>query len=79
MAPPGEVMAGEVPTIEPELVGDFGVLMGWADKHRRMKVRTNAETPADCRMARQFGAEGVGLCRTEHMFFDAGRIALCAR
>jgi pyruvate,orthophosphate dikinase len=65
----------EVPTIEPELVGDFGTLMGWADKHRRMKVRTNAETPADCRMARQFGAEGVGLCRTEHMFFDAGRIS----
>ncbi len=71
----GEVMAGHVGTIEPELVGDFGVLMGWADQHRRMKVRTNAETPADCRVARQFGAEGVGLCRTEHMFFDAGRIA----
>ncbi|MGH6787914.1 MAG: pyruvate, phosphate dikinase, partial [Novosphingobium sp.] len=60
----GEVMAGLVPTIEPELVGDFGVLMGWADAHRRMKVRANAETPADCRMARQFGAEGIGLCRT---------------
>ncbi|HQQ08579.1 MAG TPA: pyruvate, phosphate dikinase, partial [Novosphingobium sp.] len=71
----GEVMAGLVPTIEPELVGDFGTLMEWADKHRRMKVRTNAETPEDCRTARQFGAEGVGLCRTEHMFFDAGRIA----
>ena len=71
----GEVMAGHVPTIEPELVGDFGVLMAWADQHRRMKVRTNAETPADCRIARQFGAEGVGLCRTEHMFFDASRIA----
>ena len=71
----GAVMAGEVPTIEPELVGDFGILMGWADQHRRMKVRTNAETPADCRMARQFGAEGIGLCRTEHMFFDAGRIS----
>jgi pyruvate, orthophosphate dikinase len=71
----GEVMAGHVPTIEPELVGDFGVLMGWADGHRRMKVRTNAETPADCRTARQFGAEGVGLCRTEHMFFDAARVA----
>ena len=50
--------------------------MEWADRHRRMKVRTNAETPADCRTARQFGAEGVGLCRTEHMFFDAKRIAL---
>jgi pyruvate,orthophosphate dikinase len=71
----GEIMAGEVRTIEPELAGDFGVLMSWADKHRRMKVRANAETPADCRMARQFGAEGVGLCRTEHMFFDAERIS----
>ena len=71
----GEVMAGEVPTIEPVLAGDFGTLMEWADRHRRMGVRTNAETPADCRMARQFGAEGIGLCRTEHMFFDAGRIS----
>ena len=71
----GEIMAGEVATIEPELVGDFGTLMAWADQHRRMKVRANAETPADCRMARQFGAEGIGLCRTEHMFFDAGRIS----
>ncbi|WFL77010.1 pyruvate, phosphate dikinase [Altererythrobacter arenosus] len=71
----GQVMAGEVPTIEPELAGDFARLMEWADKHRRMRVRTNAETPHDCRMARQFGAEGIGLCRTEHMFFDAGRIS----
>ncbi|MEA3261873.1 MAG: pyruvate, phosphate dikinase [Pseudomonadota bacterium] len=71
----GDVMAGKVPTIEPELVGDFGILMAWADRHRRMKVRTNAETPDDCRMARQFGAEGIGLCRTEHMFFDASRIS----
>ena len=71
----GQVMAGEVPTIEPELAGDFGTLMEWADAHRRMRVRTNAETPEDCRMARQFGAEGIGLCRTEHMFFDAGRIS----
>ncbi|MFN2100724.1 pyruvate, phosphate dikinase [Altererythrobacter sp. MF3-039] len=71
----GQVMAGEVATIEPELAGDFGVLMEWADRHRRMKVRTNAETPADCQMARQFGAEGIGLCRTEHMFFDAARIS----
>ncbi|WP_428333694.1 pyruvate, phosphate dikinase [Novosphingobium sp.] len=70
----GEVMWGEVRTVEPELVGDFGVLMAWADGHRRMKVRANAETPHDCQVARQFGAEGVGLCRTEHMFFDAGRI-----
>ena len=70
----GQVMLGEVPMIEPELAGDFGVLMEWADKYRRMRVRTNAETPTDCRMARQFGAEGIGLCRTEHMFFDADRI-----
>jgi pyruvate,orthophosphate dikinase len=70
----GEVMAGEVATVEPELAGDFATLMVWADKHRRMKVRTNAETPADCRTARGFGAEGIGLCRTEHMFFDAERI-----
>ncbi len=71
----GQVMLGIVPTIEPELVGDFGVLMEWADDIRRMGVRTNAETPTDCKMARQFGAEGIGLCRTEHMFFDASRIS----
>lgn len=71
----GQVMEGLVPTVEPELVGDFGTLMVWADKHRRMRVRTNAETPEDCQMARQFGAEGIGLCRTEHMFFDGGRIS----
>ncbi|HEY8603102.1 pyruvate, phosphate dikinase [Tsuneonella suprasediminis] len=71
----GQVMAGEVATIEPELAGDFGTIMDWADRHRRMKVRTNAETPADCKMAVQFGAEGIGLCRTEHMFFDANRIS----
>jgi pyruvate,orthophosphate dikinase len=70
----GEVMAGAVPTVQPELAGDFGRLMEWADKVRRLKVRTNAETPADCRTARDFGAEGIGLCRTEHMFFDAARI-----
>jgi len=70
----GEVMAGEVPTVQPELAGDFGTLMAWADKVRRLKVRANAETPQDCRTAREFGAEGVGLCRTEHMFFDAERI-----
>jgi pyruvate,orthophosphate dikinase len=70
----GEVMMGEVPTIQPELAGDFGTLMEWADKVRRLKVRTNAETPNDCKTAREFGAEGIGLCRTEHMFFDATRI-----
>ncbi len=70
----GQVMRGLVPTIEPELAGDFGVIMEWADEARRMGVRTNAETPEDCKTARSFGAEGIGLCRTEHMFFDANRI-----
>jgi pyruvate,orthophosphate dikinase len=70
----GEVMLGEVPTIQPELSGDFAMLMGWADGIRTMKVRANAETPLDARTARKFGAEGIGLSRTEHMFFDADRI-----
>ena len=70
----GQVMVGRVATIQPELVGDFGVLMVWADKVRRLGVRTNAETPLDCQVARDFGAEGIGLCRTEHMFFDSSRI-----
>ncbi|MBI1779148.1 MAG: pyruvate, phosphate dikinase [Proteobacteria bacterium] len=70
----GEVMLGEVPTIQPELSGDFATIMEWADELRRMRVRSNAETPADARAARRFGAEGIGLCRTEHMFFDASRI-----
>ena len=70
----GEVMLGVVPTIEPVLSGDFATVMGWADGVRRLKVRTNAETQLDARTARQFGAEGIGLCRTEHMFFDADRI-----
>jgi pyruvate,orthophosphate dikinase len=70
----GQVMNGAVPTIKPELSGDFATIMEWADKVRRMKVRTNAETPLDARAAREFGAEGIGLCRTEHMFFEADRI-----
>jgi pyruvate,orthophosphate dikinase len=70
----GEVMLGAVATVQPELAGDFGTLMGWADKVRRLGVRANAETPADCATAREFGAEGIGLCRTEHMFFDSERI-----
>ncbi|MDB5672090.1 MAG: pyruvate, phosphate dikinase [Alphaproteobacteria bacterium] len=70
----GEVMLGEVATVQPALAGDFGTLMVWADRARRLRIRTNAETPADCRTAREFGAEGIGLCRTEHMFFDAERI-----
>ncbi len=71
----GEVILGRVPTIEPQLSGDFAALMTWADGFRRLKVRANAETPLDCTTALRFGAEGVGLCRTEHMFFDAERIA----
>jgi pyruvate,orthophosphate dikinase len=70
----GEVMQGEVPTKQPELSSDFSTLMGWADKVRRLKVRANAETPLDAETSRRFGSEGIGLCRTEHMFFDAGRI-----
>ena len=70
----GEVMFGKVATVEPALAGDFGRLMEWADVHRRMAVRTNADTPLDCRTARGFGAEGIGLCRTEHMFFEPSRI-----
>ncbi len=70
----GQVIKGEVPMLQPELSGDFATLMGWADSHRRMKVRTNAETPLDAATARKFGAEGIGLCRTEHMFFDETRI-----
>ena len=70
----GEVMLGAVPTIQPELSGDFATLMSWADAIRVMKVRANAETGADARMARRFGAEGVGLSRTEHMFFQVDRI-----
>jgi pyruvate,orthophosphate dikinase len=70
----GEVMAGPVPTVQPELAGDFGTLMVWADGVRRLRVRANAETPLDCRTARDFGAEGIGLCRTEHMFFEGSRI-----
>ena len=70
----GQVLLGEVKMLEPELSGEFGTLMGWADGVRRMKVRANAETPLDARTARSFGAEGIGLCRTEHMFFDEDRI-----
>ncbi|CAG0987095.1 pyruvate, phosphate dikinase [Geobacter sp.] len=71
----GEVILGEVPTVAPQLTGDFGILMGWVDSYRKLKVRTNADTPNDSRVAREFGAEGIGLCRTEHMFFEADRIA----
>ena len=70
----GQVLEGAVAMLEPELSGEFATLMQWADKARRMKVRTNAETPADARVARNFGADGIGLCRTEHMFFEGDRI-----
>ncbi len=70
----GEVILGEVPTVQPVLSADFETLMGWADSVRTLKVRANAETPLDASVARKFGAEGIGLCRTEHMFFDAERI-----
>ncbi|GAA0772538.1 pyruvate, phosphate dikinase [Roseibium denhamense] len=70
----GQVLTGEVAMLQPTLSGDFGILMGWADRVRRMKVRTNAETPQDAKVARDFGAEGIGLCRTEHMFFEGERI-----
>ena len=70
----GRVILDRVPTIKAELSGDFGELMQWADKVRRLRVRTNADTPKDSRVAREFGAEGIGLCRTEHMFFEGDRI-----
>jgi pyruvate,orthophosphate dikinase len=70
----GEVMSGAVATHIPKLSGDFATVMGWTDKYRTMKVRTNADTPEDAKRAREFGAEGIGLCRTEHMFFEGDRI-----
>ena len=70
----GEVILGKVSTQQAEMTGDFAIYMGWADAVRQLQVRTNADTPADAKMARQFGAEGIGLCRTEHMFFDQERI-----
>ncbi len=70
----GEVFAGQMPTVEPELSGDFAELMSWADEFRKLGVRANADIPRDAQVARQFGAEGIGLCRTEHMFFEGDRI-----
>ena len=70
----GQIIKGRVPMREPELSEDFNTLMQWADGFRRLKVRANADTPADARQARAFGAEGIGLCRTEHMFFEETRI-----
>ena len=70
----GRIIFGSVPTIKPEISGDFSKLMSWADSIRKLKVRANSETPIDTQTARDFGAEGIGLCRTEHMFFDEERI-----
>ncbi len=70
----GRIILGSVPTVKPEISGDFSKLMSWADNVRKLRVRTNAETPLDTKVARDFGAEGIGLCRTEHMFFDEERI-----
>ena len=70
----GEVFAGEIGTVTPKLSGDFATVMKWADKHRKLGVRTNADSPADAKRARDFGAQGIGLCRTEHMFFEGDRI-----
>jgi len=70
----GKIMLGKVPTVKPDISGDFSKIMSWADKYRKLKVRSNSETPADTKIARDFGAEGIGLCRTEHMFFDEKRI-----
>jgi len=70
----GRIILGSVPTVKPEISGDFSKLMSWADSFRKLKVRTNSETPKDTKTARDFGAEGIGLCRTEHMFFDEERI-----
>ncbi len=71
----GKIYDGIIPTVDAEISGNFGTIMGWADKFRTLKVRTNADTPADAKKARELGAEGIGLCRTEHMFFEADRIA----
>src|SRR5712691_6275767 len=71
----GRVFLGQVPTVRPSLGPEFSELMLWADKFRRLRVRANADTPRDAKVARQFGAEGIGLCRTEHMFFGDQRLA----
>src|SRR3546814_3515976 len=70
----GEVMQGAVATVQPELSGDFATVMEWADRFRIMGVRVNCDTPQEAKVAVKFGCEGIGLCRTEHMFFDSGRI-----
>jgi pyruvate phosphate dikinase (EC 2.7.9.1) len=74
MAAVAQLFAGQMPPLEPELSGAFATLMSWADEFRKLGVRANADIPRDARVARQFGAEGIGLCRTEHMFFEGDRI-----
>ena len=71
----GNIYDGQIPTVDATIAGEFGRVMAWADKFRTLKVRTNADTPADAKKARELGAEGIGLCRTEHMFFEGDRIA----
>lgn len=71
----GNIYQGLIPTVDATIADDFATIMGWADKYRKLKVRTNADTPADAKKARELGAEGIGLCRTEHMFFEEDRIA----
>jgi pyruvate,orthophosphate dikinase len=71
----GNIYDGQIPTVDAQIAGEFGRVMAWADKYRKLKVRTNADTPADAKKARELGAEGIGLCRTEHMFFEESRIA----
>ena len=73
-APPATSTTSIIPTVDAAISGDFGRFMGWADKYRKLQVRTNADTPRDAKQAREFGAEGIGLCRTEHMFFEGDRI-----
>ncbi|MBP3521203.1 MAG: pyruvate, phosphate dikinase, partial [Oscillospiraceae bacterium] len=75
----GNIYDGAIPTVDATIAGEFGRLMGWADKYRQLQVRTNADTPADARKAKELGAQGIGLCRTEHMFFDADRIPAIRR
>ena len=71
----GNIYDGEIKTVDATIAGEFGRIMAWADNYRKLKVRTNADTPADAKKARELGAEGIGLCRTEHMFFEEDRIA----
>ena len=75
----GCVYDGQIPTVDASIGGEFGRVMEWADKYRKLRVRTNADTPADAKQARNLGAEGIGLCRTEHMFFDSDRIPAIRR